>query len=507
MKTTKLFFMAALALMTAACSNDDNDLTTPQPQKAEGITITAQLAPKTGGATTRAVSDGGNKIESVWAENEHIAVLYEVSSTKYVADATITAVDGSGTATITFNVDGGTPDNTACTLVYPYSAAKDDKSGVKDDATLLAAQDGVLDGDLDVRVGAGTIQTATPGLTVTTQPAALYSIFKFTLKDIAGSNDKSASEFKVSNASGDVLTTVTPGSATNELYVALPALAAGTYWFNATVGGAPYIAKATVSTATTAGNYYQTTVKMATLGDLMGADGKFYATSTAISTASTTAIGVIAHIGNDACTETIANGGGHGLVLCLKNAASGADAQWSTETSTLEFGDDAKVTDADGLKRTTSVSGYTNTKTLAEKTDAATKYKAAYAAKNYTGLTAPAGTTGWFLPSAQQWVKMQEGLGGLAESAIVWDSWFNNDHSAATAWETAMAKAGTKGTAYDSMTDAYLWYWSSSEFSADRAVFLDVDATGTGGDYGFLWGYDIKDSKNVVSRVRPVLAF
>ena len=63
MKTTKLFFMAALALMTAACSNDDNDFA-QQPQKAEGITITAQLAPKTNGATTRAVSDGGNKIVS-----------------------------------------------------------------------------------------------------------------------------------------------------------------------------------------------------------------------------------------------------------------------------------------------------------------------------------------------------------------------------------------------------------------------------------------------------------
>ena len=84
MKTTKLFFMAALALMTAACSNDDNDLTTPQPQKAEGITITAQLATKTDGATTRAVSDGGTKIVVEWAENEHIAILYEVGGTKKV---------------------------------------------------------------------------------------------------------------------------------------------------------------------------------------------------------------------------------------------------------------------------------------------------------------------------------------------------------------------------------------------------------------------------------------
>ena len=176
MKTTKLFFMAALALMTAACSNDDNDLTTQQPQKAEGITITAQLAPKTIGTTTRAVSDGTDKIVSEWAVNEHVAVLYEVSSTKYVADATITAVDGSGAATITFTVEAGTPNDTPCTLVYPLSAAKDDHTGVKDAAALLAAQDGTLSANLDVRVGAGTIQTSTPGLTVTTQPAAQFAI-------------------------------------------------------------------------------------------------------------------------------------------------------------------------------------------------------------------------------------------------------------------------------------------------------------------------------------------
>ena len=143
--------MAALALMTAACSNDDNEMT-QQPQKARGITITAQLAPKTNGATTRAVSDGTNKIVAEWAVNEHIAILYTKDATKYTADATITAVDGSGTATIEFTVEAGTPDNTACTLVYPLSAAKDDHSGVKDAATLLAAQDGTLNANLDVRI-------------------------------------------------------------------------------------------------------------------------------------------------------------------------------------------------------------------------------------------------------------------------------------------------------------------------------------------------------------------
>lgn len=79
--------------------------------------------------------------------------------------------------------------------------------------------------------------------------------------------------------------------------------------------------------------------------------------------------------------------------------------------------------------------------------------------------------------------------------------------TAATAWETAMAKAGTKGTAYDSVTDDYLWYWSSSEYSASIAVSLLVDATGTGTGYGFYWNNDNKDGSNTDDRIRPVLAF
>jgi hypothetical protein len=70
-----------------------------------------------------------------------------------------------------------------------------------------------------------------------------------------------------------------------------------------------------------------------------------------------------------------------------------------------------------------------------------------------------------------------------------------------------MAKAGTKGTDYDSVTDDYLWYWSSSENSASLAVLLGIEATGTGSGNGFLWGADSKDDPNTRFRVRPVLAF
>ena len=60
---------------------------------------------------------------------------------------------------------------------------------------------------------------------------------------------------------------------------------------------------------------------------------------------------------------------------------------------------------------------------------------------------------------------------------------------------------------YDSMTSAYLWYWSSSEFSAKYAVLLGVDARGTGDDYGFRWYNYGKGYTYDNGRVRPVLAF
>jgi hypothetical protein len=512
MKTKKIFLMAALALTFAACSNDDrsalpldpvkNDIQNPaQPAKAEGITITATLVPKSGSASTRKVTDGTDKIVASWAANEHIAILYTVGSEKKVADAEITSVDGSGAATISFTVASGTADNTACTLVYPLAAAKTDNTGVKAYADLLATQDGVLDSDLDVRVGEGTIQTTTPSLTVSTQPAAQFAIFKFTL----GSAIDGTHPLTIKDDADNVITTVIPTSSKTEVFVALAPATSKYYKFSATTADGKIISKSSTATIA-AGNYYQTTLACPALGDLYYSDGTY---NTTLQTGKTP-IGVIAYLGTDNFTENGTTVGGsafvgHGLVLCLKNAASGSDAQWSTETSAFEFGEEAKVADVNALKRTTNVSGYTNTKTLAEKTDAATKYKAAYAAKNYTGLTAPTGTTGCFLPSAQQWVKMIEGLGALEESSITWGSWFDTSHTAADKWEAALSKAGSGN--YVSMTSAYLYYWSSSECYANYAVNLRVDATGTGEDYGFRWDLGGKAYSDSRDRVRPVLAF
>lgn len=239
------------------------------------------------------------------------------------------------------------------------------------------------------------------------------------------------------------------------------------------------------------------------LGDLYYSDG----TSSPELIPGKTPIGVIAYLGTDSFTENGTNVGGtafkgHGLVLCLKNAA--VNPKWSTEKVSKFPG--KEVTDVAGLKRTTNVSGYINTLRLTQDAETAAKYPAAAAARSYVGLPAPAGTTGWFLPSIQQWVKIMEGLGGLQDGAPGYEVWFDNDHVSIDRIEAAMAKAGAAGTAYDSMK-SYLWYWASTERSADETVDLGVRASGTGSAYGLYWSDVSKTYQSYNVRSRPVLAF
>ena len=323
MKITKFFLMAALALTFAACSNDDNDFqNSPQPAKAEGITITATLAPKSGGADTRALTPGDNKIVASWAVGEKIAILYEKGGTKYVADAEIKSVDQSGAATIEFSVESGTADGTACKLIYPSTAVNDAKTAEKSYNSMLASQNGELNANFDVRVGAGTIHTTNPSLDVTTQPAPQYSIFKFAVKDLSGTN-LSVSSFEVSNSLASI-TTVSLASAKSEFYVALPTLTAYTYWFSATADGKNYVAKAVVSKDTEAGKYYQSTVQMATVGDVILSDGKF-----AKASSTGTKVAMVAYVGSE--TD---HGYRHGLAIAMTDESGKMD--WETAKNTCK---------------------------------------------------------------------------------------------------------------------------------------------------------------------------
>ena len=281
--------MAALALMTVACSNDDSDIQTPaeQPAKAVGIPFTATISMGES-ASTRALAEDNvnNKIVATWETGEKVALIYDAGGTPAITNATVTK-QTDGTATISATLASGATNGSAVTIIYPSDAADGTTGNVK--ANLLAAQNGTLTGTggtsiaekYDVRKGTGKLSINAGGATVNNgtagTPVALAAqnaIFKFTIQDLSAA-DKDASKFFVSDDEGNVITIVTPGSATDELYVALPVMTAGTYWFNATIGEKPYIAKATTAADTEVGKYYQTTVKMATIGDVILSNGSF----------------------------------------------------------------------------------------------------------------------------------------------------------------------------------------------------------------------------------------
>lgn len=252
MNTTKLFFMAALVVIFAACSNDDDELIQ---QPAKMITITAQLAPKSESASTRAVSESGDNIVVDWALNEKLKIIGDGGEE---ATANIVAVDASGVATISFDI-ANTAKDRDCTIIYPYAAAVTEKNGVYT-ANPILSQNGTLNASLDVRIGEGHITLGDPPtLDVTTQPAAQFSIFKFTIKNAAGDANVDVKPFNINIGAQTYV--ITPTSATNTLYVALPDVSNRKVYFFATGDSKTYIfSKANVSFDK--GKYYQSTLKM-----------------------------------------------------------------------------------------------------------------------------------------------------------------------------------------------------------------------------------------------------
>ena len=324
----KVIGMFAVLLALAGCNKAETDFSTEKPEvETEGITITATLAPKSSG--TKAVSEDENIIVSTWAKDEKIAILYEVSETKHLAQANVDAVDGeSGIATISFTVVAGTPDNTPCTLVYPASAARNDHAGVKDAADLLSAQDGTLNANLDVRVGDGTLNTSTPGLDVSTQPVPQFAIFQFTTKNADGSATISAKPLTITIGAQNYV--ITPASATSTLYAALPAISSQAVSFSALGSDGRTYEAAYPGISFTAGYFYRSVLKMtghatshaissSVVGDVVGTDGLAYAVEDKDDLPQgVTAVGMVA------CRS-----GKAGLVIALADDNVGSGMTWN----------------------------------------------------------------------------------------------------------------------------------------------------------------------------------
>ena len=178
MKTFKLFSMAALALMMAACSSEDNEI--QQPAQQGPIMFTATLAAPNSGATNRTTATAsGSNYNVAWAVDDEIALIYEVSSTRYLDKATVTAVDGSGNATISGTLSVSVAGGEDVTLVYPsdvvQSADEDLGTGkaYRPDMDYFNGQTGAAPTDatnglpkFDWREGSGTFSVSGTSVTL-----------------------------------------------------------------------------------------------------------------------------------------------------------------------------------------------------------------------------------------------------------------------------------------------------------------------------------------------------
>ena len=295
--------MAALALTFAACSNDDNDILSPvetQPAETAGIPFSATISVGEN-SSLRALTESGTTIEATWAVGEKVALIHNG-----VNDVMEVESVSGGVATITGTITGSPSDGDGVTVIYPSDAANGATGDVK--ADWLVAQDGTLTGtggtsiseEYDVRKGSGTLKVSgTASLNGSVSLTNQNAIFKLTLKDIGGSNDVSATSVKIYDQTNTLLTTVIPASGYEKaMYVALP-ITATTLKFAVSDGTTNYFNMA--SGLSLASKYYQSTIKLATVGDVIMSSGKCAKAGTS------GAVAMIAYLGNASdCTNGLA---------------------------------------------------------------------------------------------------------------------------------------------------------------------------------------------------------
>ncbi|MBR5660530.1 MAG: hypothetical protein IKW99_03170 [Bacteroidales bacterium] len=448
---------------------------------------------------TRALSLIDRTLNATWAVGEKVSVYkvdgegsMEMESTEPVF--TLTAQESGATTTLSGE------------LPSTYTPTAGSKLRLKFLSGNYDNQKGTLDyiaGNCDFAVADVTIsEVGTDGLVTTTAANFVnqQAIVRFSLKKEDGTTPIEVTSLAVTV--GGMTYNVTPDEAISDIFVAIPKASQKTVTLSAIGVDGPYTYEKT-DISFDNGKYYIIGVKMKRvplLGDIYYSDGTF---STTLETGKTP-IGVIAYIGTDVYSEngvTLRDGittlQSRGLVLCLNDAGR---VPWRREgmTNVTDILHDALVDDTGDLKRSVNVSGYANTKFLAEKSIETVDYPAAYYAWNYTGLAAPSGTTGWFLPSIQQWVKILTALGGLSESGIVWQGWIDSPRNSLHNLEAAMAKAG----AYNDLDPYNTALLSSSESTAGVATCIIVNTSG--GNVGIQFSYT---PKSYSWFVRPVLAF
>ena len=224
--------------------------------------------------------------------------------------------------------------------------------------------------------------------------------------------------------------------------------------------------------------------------------------------ANKTVIGII--FSNETSSTDKSHGWTHGYAMALQNTGT---YQWYSSNSGNPTGTnlttaDQMMADKDGYSHTPNIqsSGYT--------VDIAAK---SYTAKDRNGntITAPSGTSGWYLPSIGQWYDVCVSLGGMisasgktyTNSNTGWFRWYggddgsNKNYSSLCASNINVYLNNLKSNSYsvDLFSNNDEYYWSSSECNSSWVYYAYFCSDGN---------MSLGGNRETGSwRVRPVVAF
>lgn len=267
LKVQKFKCLSFIALLIAsvtfvACSSEDNAIEEPHSAGLKTYTLTVQASKGddvAGSRTTRALSLDGKTLNATWAEGERVTV-YNVTRSADLGG--YLEAQSSGVSTILKGSLTGTIEN-------------GDQLKLKFLSPSYASQDGTLAyiaANCDYAEATVTV-SAVSGGRITTNDASFVNqqaIVKFTLKKVNGSSIN-AYEFCVSDGTNEYWASVYgyDGDATNEFYMAIPAISTGDVTLKANAYPYGYIYERSGVTFV-AGKYYEIAVKMINYLDWSG---------------------------------------------------------------------------------------------------------------------------------------------------------------------------------------------------------------------------------------------
>ena len=282
MKTLKTISIAALALMMAACSSD-NDMQQPVQQPLGTKYFTATIAAPNSSDITRTTytENGSGGIDVAWKVGDEVAFIY--NGVKDVLE--VTAVDNvTGAATIEGAITSNPDNNELVEMYYPAAFVSGMTGYLPDlDYSKWETQDGTLayiQNNLDVRMA--TPYVTVSGSTISLKENAAFNsqaaIWKLTLTT-DGTTPLAATEVKVKVGS-TIVAAATSASAKSEYCIGLIPLHMGTgkLTIEATAGYNIYRYEKADGVSLANNKLYQSTLTMTQVGvDLSRLDENYTA--------------------------------------------------------------------------------------------------------------------------------------------------------------------------------------------------------------------------------------